>query len=211
MRVLRIWIGLLCSVPLPLLAGQQTPDRFPRWEAEVPSAEMPRGDYRYEGLVFGGAVFGAASAWVGANLGEACPLSVEPGVKCESDHLGNAVVLGLAGAAFGAGMGYLVGRLSPKRPARSLVPGTPSPSLVTVPDSVRRRVGYQHWRGAAIGSAVGAIVGTALGVGVGGCADCTVTSWDRVQAALAVTGIGGAAGLLAGLGTPRYVWERAER
>jgi len=33
---------------------------------------VPRRDYRYEGLAFGGIVFGAAGAWLGWNLG--CPV-----------------------------------------------------------------------------------------------------------------------------------------
>jgi hypothetical protein len=77
-----------------------------------------------------------------------------------------------------------------------------------LPDSVRRKVGYHHWKGAAIGGGVGAALGSALAFGVAGrCADCAVTTWERVQAALLVTGAGSAFGFLVGLASPRYAWE----
>jgi hypothetical protein len=75
-------------------------------------------------------------------------------------------------------------------------------------DSVRRKVGYYHWKGAAIGAGVGAVVGTVLAFGVAGrCSDCTVTTKDRAQAALLMTGISSAFGFLVGLASPKYVWE----
>ena len=78
----------------------------------------------------------------------------------------------------------------------------------TLPDSLRRKVGYQHWKGAAIGGGVGAVLGTVLAFGVaGGCADCTVTTRDRAQAALLVTGVTSVFGFLVGLASPKYVWE----
>ena len=82
------------------------------------------------------------------------------------------------------------------------------PSGATLPDSVRYKVGYQHWKGAAIGGGVGAVLGTALAFGLAGkCADCTVTTGDRAQAALLVTGTGSVFGFLVGLASPKYVWE----
>jgi hypothetical protein len=42
-------------------------------------------------------------------------------------------------------------------PAREL-----SQTAVSVPDSVRLKVGYQHWKGAAIGGALGAVTGLVL-------------------------------------------------
>jgi hypothetical protein len=84
---------------------------------------------------------------------------------------------------------------------------TASPG-VTLPDSVRRKVGYRHWRGAAIGGGIGAVLGTVLAFGVAGeCADCTVTTWDRAEAALLVTGASSVVGFLVGLASPKYVWE----
>jgi hypothetical protein len=81
-------------------------------------------------------------------------------------------------------------------------------SGATLPDSLRRKVGYQHWKGAAIGAGGGAVLGTLLAFGLGvGCADCTLTTWDRTQAALLVTGAGSVFGFLVGLASPKYVWE----
>ncbi len=82
------------------------------------------------------------------------------------------------------------------------------PPSLSVTDSLRRKVGYNHWNGAAIGAGVGAVVGTVLAFGVAGrCADCTVTTGDRAQAALLVTGISSAFGFLVGLASPKYAWE----
>ena len=90
------------------------------------------------------------------------------------------------------------------------LPGITSagPSGATLPDSIRRKVGYQHWKGAAIGAGVGAVVGSLLAFGVpGGCSDCTITTGDRAQAALVVTGASSVFGFLVGLASPKYVWE----
>jgi hypothetical protein len=83
--------------------------------------------------------------------------------------------------------------------------GHPTP---TVPDSVRRKIGYQHWKGATIGAGVGAVFGSVFAFGVAGrCADCTVTTWDRTQLALVMTGLSTGFGFLVGLASPKYVWE----
>jgi hypothetical protein len=77
-----------------------------------------------------------------------------------------------------------------------------------LPDSVRRKVGYHHWKGAAVGGAVGAALGSAFAFGLAGrCSDCTVTSWERVQATLFVTGVSGVFGFLVGLASPKYAWQ----
>ncbi|HEV8177351.1 MAG TPA: hypothetical protein VGP44_06635, partial [Gemmatimonadales bacterium] len=121
--------GLILAALLHLgaasLPGQQHSAPFLRWE---PAALSPGptasgqatqaksedlGDYRYEGLAFGGFVFGAAGAWAGSRTSVSC--LQEPGVPCPSNKAENAVALGLAGAILGGGLGYLVGRLSPKR------------------------------------------------------------------------------------------------
>jgi hypothetical protein len=48
---------------------------------------------------------------------------------------------------------------------------TPLPS---VPDSIRRKTGYQHWEGGAIGLGLGALGGLLLGLGSSNeCDDCT--------------------------------------
>jgi hypothetical protein len=92
----------------------------------------------------------------------------------------------------------------------SLARAVPSRQVraVQVPDSVRQKVGYQHWKGAAIGAGVGAVLGSVLVFGVAGeCADCTETSGDRARAVLLVTGASSALGFLVGLATPRYAWK----
>jgi hypothetical protein len=191
-----------------VLSGQQIQPTFTRWQAEtlsVSSARLHQDDYRYEGLIFGGVALGALGAWVGSQLSAACPLG--SGSRCGTDRVGNAVMLGLSGAAIGGGLGYLVGRLSPKRPSPPIIFRAPSQNPAGIPDSVRLRIGYQHWRGAAIGTGVGAVLGGVLALVAGsGCADCTITTGDRAQAALVVTGAGGVVGFLAGLSSPRYVW-----
>ncbi len=81
------------------------------------------------------------------------------------------------------------------------------PPGATLPDSVRHKVGYQHWKGAVIGGGVGAVLGTVLAFGLAGrCADCTLTTGDRAQAALLITGAGSVFGFLVGLAAPKYVW-----
>ena len=77
-------------------------------------------------------------------------------------------------------------------------------------DSVRVQVGYQQWRGAAIGGGIGLAVGL-LAVAIAGepgvCADCSrQPSWghNAVVAGLLVGGAGGVIGFLSGLATPRY-------
>jgi hypothetical protein len=123
-RVL-VLTGLLLVQALALEA-QQHPRAFEAWNARdaagratelaaplrLNSVQVPRRDYRYEGLLVGGVAFGAVGAWLGSRITEACP--TEPGVDCRPDRLGNAVALGLVGAALGGGVGYLVGRLSSK-------------------------------------------------------------------------------------------------
>jgi hypothetical protein len=75
-----------------------------------------------------------------------------------------------------------------------------------VPDSSRHKVGYQHWKGAAIGAGAGAVLGTVLAFGVAGeCDDCTMTTWDRAQGPLVVTGAGSVFGFLLGLASPKYL------
>ena len=128
MRRAMLWTGLLL---LPLLqarvlGAQQIQRAFERWDerslpaltpadAGAPSrkaVEAPRRDYRYEGLLVGGLALGAAGAWIGSQIKPACPL--EPSNECDGGSLGDAVAVGLVGAAVGGGFGYLIGRLSGK-------------------------------------------------------------------------------------------------
>ena len=122
----RLWAVILTLLVTAPLAAQQHSAAFERWEMTAPTdgrwralpdeiiswMDTPRRDYRYEGLAIGGVFFGTLGALVGHGLSNACP--TEPGVDCNPDRLGNAVTLGLVGAAVGGGLGYLVGWLSPK-------------------------------------------------------------------------------------------------
>jgi hypothetical protein len=223
-RILSLAALIFC-LPATSLEAQRYSSTFTPWEPQVhslPGAPVAQqqdsvsqslGDYRYEGLAFGGLVFGALGAWLGSRNYGSC--SLEPGGGCSGnrDRLGNGIAVGLVGAAVGGGLGYLVGRFSPKRPRPD---STLMPSLLElagVPDSVRRRVGYQHWRGAGIGGAVGAAVGAVAGLVLTGitdsCDDCG-EQWSPGKGALVMgllgAGTGGVAGFLAGLSSPKYEW-----
>lgn len=88
---------------------------------------------------------------------------------------------------------------------RDLVP------LTSIPDSVRRKVGYQHWKGAAIGGSLGAVVGFALALAARGqCSDCSSDTAPVGQVTVIGAGLGGAFGFLVGLASPRYRWVPAE-
>jgi hypothetical protein len=206
--------GLLL-VPVVTLHAQHSPRPFERWTVEtldrpatrqasgleVAPVQVPGGDYRYEGLALGGIVFGLAGAWMGSEAPDACPM--EPGVDCGRDRLGNAVVLGLAGAALGGGLGYLIGRLSPKPESAS----ANRRQAAALPDSVRRRVGYQHWEGGAIGGALGTVAGLLLSAVPIGCSDCSSKDSKVVKATFIGAGLGAAFGFVVGAASPKYKWQ----
>ena len=76
-------------------------------------------------------------------------------------------------------------------------------------DSVRRRNGYLHWKGAAIGAGTGGVLALLLGLAAGSsCDDCSDddASWAW-RGALLGAGAGGALGFLIGLASPRYEWN----
>lgn len=98
---------------------------------------------------------------------------------------------------------------APSLPATFVAAHSYAP-LITIPDSVRRKVGYQHWKGGAIGGALGALGGLALALGASDhCDDCTSNPAPTGKVTLVGAGIGGALGFLAGLATPRYRWVPA--
>jgi hypothetical protein len=89
-------------------------------------------------------------------------------------------------------------------PSRALTP------LATLPDSIRRKTGYQHWKGGAIGAGVGALGGLLLALAAPhGCDDCTSDPSPTGKVTLIGAGLGGTFGFLVGLATPRYHWEPA--
>ena len=84
-------------------------------------------------------------------------------------------------------------------------------AAVAIPDSIRKRVGYQHWKGGAIGGAVGGLAGLLLGLTVGrACDDCSSDDSDALEPALVGAGLGGAFGFLVGAASPKYRWVRQE-
>ncbi|MBA2457511.1 MAG: hypothetical protein H0V43_00990 [Gemmatimonadales bacterium] len=90
----------------------------------------------------------------------------------------------------------------------------------SAPDSMRVRVGYQHWRGAALGGGIGLVVGALAGAIIVANTECDDCS-DEVtpgEGALVVGTLGAGAGVvlgfLAGLASPKYAWvpeDEAER
>jgi hypothetical protein len=211
MRRVFAFIGLLNLGVLSPLPAQHIGPMFARWEpttalgeaSRAPRADtLPRRYYRYEGLGFGGVVLGAAGVWIGWNVAAACP--TVPGARCEPDRLGNAIVAGLVGAAFGGGLGYLVGGLTSK-PYPNQLPAAEPLGAPLLPDSTRRLVGYQHWKGAAIGAGSGALLGTLLVIlAKGNCSDCNGPAGDGLRTSLLGGTLGGAFGFLVGLASPKY-------
>ena len=67
----------------------------------------------------------------------------------------------------------------------------PQKNLQLIPDSIRRKVGYQHWKGGAIGGSVGALAGLVVSlVAPKHCDDCTSTDSAVPEATLIGAGLG---------------------
>jgi hypothetical protein len=84
-----------------------------------------------------------------------------------------------------------------------------SQTAVAVPDSVRQKVGYQHWKGGAIGGVLGAAAGLLLTAFPIGCSDCSSRDAGVVRATFIGAGLGGAFGFLVGAASPKYEWQAA--
>ena len=102
-------------------------------------------------------------------------------------------------------------RLTPAITARTAGALNPDRRAVAIPDSVRMKVGYQHWKGGAIGGAVGALAGLMLGLVAGHtCDDCGSHDSPALIGSLAGAGLVGSFGFLVGAATPRYRWVPRE-
>ena len=108
----------------------------------------------------------------------------------------------------GAGTAGPLGDLGPPRAVTPL----PDSIAVSVPDSVRVRSGYQHWRKAALGGAIGGALGAltgAVGAGISSCDDCRrqpSAGSGALYGGLIGAGAGGVIGFLMGLSSPKYTW-----
>ena len=86
-------------------------------------------------------------------------------------------------------------------------PRTVPASSILLPDSVRIKVGYQHWKGGAIGVAVGAGAGLLAAYAAhDSCEDCRSSGPDVSTTTLVGAGLGGVFGFLVGLASPKYAW-----
>jgi hypothetical protein len=84
-----------------------------------------------------------------------------------------------------------------------------SQTAVALPDSIRQKVGYQHWKGGAIGGTLGAVAGLQLSAFPVGCSDCSPHDSEVVRATFIGAGLGGAFGFLVGAASPKYKWQAA--
>jgi hypothetical protein len=82
-------------------------------------------------------------------------------------------------------------------------------TAVAVPDSIRQKAGYQHWKGGALGGTLGAVAGLLLSKYPIGCHDCSATDSEVVRATFIGAGLGGAFGFLVGAASPKYKWRSA--
>jgi hypothetical protein len=102
-------------------------------------------------------------------------------------------------------------RLNPGAPWTSLSAPRHLTPLASVPDSIRRKTGYQHWKGAAIGGSLGAQGGLGLALlAHGQCTDCSSDTPPIGEVTLVGAGLGGVFGFLVGLASPRYRWVAVE-
>ena len=109
-------------------------------------------------------------------------------------------VLGLAPLATAQQQQTLASWLPEDRATQEWAPAT----VLEVTDSIRHKVGYRHWQGAAIGGGVGAVAGLVLALAAGhSCSHCDP---DLVATSLASAGVVGAFGFLVGLASPKYQW-----
>lgn len=119
-----------------------------------------------------------------------------------------ALVVLLVGLAVGGPLTAQQLQLSTAlHPPREFWSGRTAIPYAVLPESVRRRVGYQHWKGGAIGAGLGALGGLALALAARGrCYDCSSDDAPVGKVTLVGAGLGGAFGFLVGLASPKYRW-----
>ncbi len=128
-------------------------------------------------------------------------------------HLGRALVaLGILALSSGKLHGQQHSQTFASWQSGDLRPSFLPGATVPGPDSVRVRVGYQHWRGAALGGGIGLVVGALAGAIIVANTECDDCS-DEVtpgEGALVVGTVGAGAGVvlgfLAGLTSAKYAW-----
>jgi hypothetical protein len=75
----------------------------------------------------------------------------------------------------------------------TFVPPRSATLLASVPDSIRRKTGYQHWKGGATALGLGALGGLILALAVPtGCDDCPSDPSPTGKVTLIGAGLGGA-------------------
>ena len=114
-RLLAILVLSLLITPLEL--GAQRLTVAPQWTvAQLDLAPVRAhlreraGDYRIEGTAMGALFLGAVGTWVGT---EACRNQPTP-IGSGGSSSCHGVTVGLVGAALGGGVGYVLGRITPK-------------------------------------------------------------------------------------------------
>jgi hypothetical protein len=112
---LSVILFLTLFVSVPLSAQRLAPD-FASLRVQAPSSETSRarfGDYRVEGAAFGAIFLGVLGAWLGREACQGQPTPITTGGGGRS-CTGDALTVGLVGGVVGGGLGYLLGRLTPK-------------------------------------------------------------------------------------------------
>jgi len=126
MRLLLVTLALVSFGPVSAssLQAQRLSDLGSDWTFKVqsaPSEPAPRflvvsrtkvGDYRFEGTVVGAVVLGALGGWIGSESCNNQPTPVASGAG--SGCTGATLTVGFVGAVIGGGIGYLLGRGTPK-------------------------------------------------------------------------------------------------